>query len=300
MTQEKGGVATLFRRFAARVWTRSAAASALLCTAMTLGGCDQDAQALITVDSEKEAIAIMVELDEQKIGPSSVKSTGSSREPAYEVRVPTSQVAQARRLLVSLDMPKERSPGLDTLVESQGMIPTRTDERARLMMAMAGELERTLETYDGVVDARVHVVLTEMDSLSKEPSAGARASVVIKYRAGSRVLEQFAKATTATNGQADATTAQQGVKKIVMNALSDVADDDITVAFTETVPRGSTGAEENGGTASDDRNVAANKDRMSFRSALPFYGAIAALSVLCVGLAAALWTERRRNGKVAS
>ena len=88
------------------------------------------------------------------------------------------------QILVKLDLPREERGGLQEMVGSAGLIPTRADERARLMYALSGELEKTIETYDRVVLARVHVVIPDTDmSLSADPAKGAKpsATVVIKY-----------------------------------------------------------------------------------------------------------------------
>jgi type III secretion protein J len=63
-------------------------------------------------------------------------------------------------------------------------VPTPTEERARYLEALAGEIERTLETADGVVTARVHLVLPEPDPLTVDgkPRVAAQAAVLLKVR----------------------------------------------------------------------------------------------------------------------
>jgi type III secretion protein J len=66
------------------------------------------------------------------------------------------------------------------------LVPTATEERARFVDALTGELERTLEVVEGVVRARVHLVLPELDpmSLDPKPRVPAQAAILIKSRAG--------------------------------------------------------------------------------------------------------------------
>ena len=51
------------------------------------------------------------------------------------------------------------------MVGSAGLIPTRADERARLMYALAGELETTFETYDRVVSIEMFEHMRNYETL---------------------------------------------------------------------------------------------------------------------------------------
>jgi type III secretion protein J len=65
------------------------------------------------------------------------------------------------------------------------MVPTATEERAMLLKALGGEVSNALNQIDGVLEARVIVMIPENNDLTQpenkpEPSA----SVFIKYRPG--------------------------------------------------------------------------------------------------------------------
>jgi len=65
---------------------------------------------------------------------------------------------------------------------------------AALVRGEAGEIERTLEMVDGVVSARVHVVLEEADPLALDagkPRAAARAAVLVKIAGGRPPLAEL-------------------------------------------------------------------------------------------------------------
>jgi type III secretion protein J len=89
-------------------------------------------------------------------------------------------------LLRSLGLPRGRQPGFGDVYKSASLIPTPTEERARYNEALAGEVARTLETFDGVILARVHLVLPEPDPLAADgkPRVAAQAAVLLKIRAG--------------------------------------------------------------------------------------------------------------------
>ena len=83
-------------------------------------------------------------------------------------------------------MPHDRRRGFAETYGQPSLIPTPSEERARYVDALAGEIERTLESADGVVSARVHLVLEESDPLAVDakPRSTARAAVLLKARPG--------------------------------------------------------------------------------------------------------------------
>ncbi len=93
---------------------------------------------------------------------------------------------RALDLLRALGLPREPRHGFSETYGQPSFIPTPSEERARYVDALAGEIERTLEGVDGVVSARVHLVLEEEDPLAVDakPRAGARAAVLLTTRPG--------------------------------------------------------------------------------------------------------------------
>ena len=111
---------------------------------------------------------------------------------SYTVRVARGDGARAVDLLRALGLPRDRRRGFAETYGQPSLIPTPSEERARYLDATAGEIERTLETVDGVVSARVHLVLEESDPLALDgkPAGGARAAVLIKARPGAAPLSE--------------------------------------------------------------------------------------------------------------
>ena len=91
-------------------------------------------------------------------------------------------------LLAALGLPRDKRRGFAETYGQPSLIPTPSEERARYLDATAGEIERTLETVEGVVSARVHLVLEETDPLAVDakPKSAARAAVLLKARPGRR------------------------------------------------------------------------------------------------------------------
>ena len=105
---------------------------------------------------------------------------------AFTVSVASADAPGAIELLRSLGLPRGKRPGFGEVYQAGSLIPTPTDERARYVEALAGEVARTLETFDSVLLARVHLVLPEPDPLALDgkPRVAAQAAVLLKLRPG--------------------------------------------------------------------------------------------------------------------
>lgn len=150
---------------------------------LPLTGCGDGPESLIQLNSQKEANEVLVALARGNVTSATVTREVVSREDVWTIKVRPEEVAHARELLLQYDLPHERHSGYDDMLANQGIIPSPSDDRARLMHAMAGELERTFELYDQVVSARVHVVLPQSEPLRRRGQAAdtPTALVVIKY-----------------------------------------------------------------------------------------------------------------------
>ena len=164
----------------ARKWLTTIVVS---CTAWLGSGCAEDQSAgLVGVSSEKEAIEILDELDRGKVYGEKASKT-EQRRTVWAIRVPRAQLRAARKVLLRSGLPRDTDGGYREMLDKAGMFPNKTDERARLMRAQAEELAMTLEHYDGIIGARVHVIVPEKDrnrGYAQLPTA----SVMIRYTPG--------------------------------------------------------------------------------------------------------------------
>ena len=122
----------------------------------------------------------------QRTGIQAVKARDESGEGVFVVTVPKSDVARAMELMRSLGLPRAARSGLAEMYGTASLVPSETEERARFLEALGNDIERTLETIEGVVSARVHIVLSESDPLAADdkPRIPAQAAALIKTRAG--------------------------------------------------------------------------------------------------------------------
>jgi type III secretion protein J len=173
--------------------------------------------------SEQDAQEIVVVLKENGIEAVAVRSAGGDRDaPAtwtVNARGPSGDNVSAWRILQENGLPRQKVKGLEEVFSSTGMIPTASEEKARLLMALSGELSRTLKSIQGIVDARVQIVLPENSPLlDRSQWSQPTSSVLIKYR-----------------GSQPAVTPEE-VKSLVAKGIEGLQPDNVAVVFKRTEP----------------------------------------------------------------
>ncbi len=153
-------------------------------------GCDAT---LASGLSEDEANQIVVALHGQGIGASKELSDGNGEDALFVVRVPPEEVAPSLELMRAESLPRHDEPGLHEVFGEGGLVPTATEERARYVAAIGGELASSLESIDGILDARVHVAIPDTRRVAlDEQRPRPRASVLVRYRGSSDELDEDA------------------------------------------------------------------------------------------------------------
>lgn len=146
----------------------------LLSSALMLGGCGESVE-LHRQLSEQEANEVIAELADKHIRAQKVPA-----KDGVIVRVRAQDISRAVRTLEAVGLPKMARSTLGDIFRKEGVISTPLEERARYIHALSQELEATLSNIDGVIVARVHVVLPERVAPG-EPVQPAAASVFIKH-----------------------------------------------------------------------------------------------------------------------
>jgi type III secretion protein J len=145
----------------------------------TLAGC-ADEEILHGLD-ERQANEVFVALDDGGIVASKAREDGV--EERWRVDVKPADAARAQRILSERDLPRARPPGFGEVFAKGSMVPTPTEEHALYLHALGGELARSVEAIDGVVEARVHLGLRQADPLRPAERASPRGAVLVKCRA---------------------------------------------------------------------------------------------------------------------
>lgn len=127
-------------------------------------------------------------------------------------------LVSAWRVLQENGLPRQRVKGLDEVFSAGGLIPTASEEKAKLLVGLTGEITRTLKSIEGVVDARVHVVLPDNSPLlDRSQWSPTTASVLIRHRGRQTPLDEAE------------------VKNLVSKGVQGLAPEQVAVVFKPVV-----------------------------------------------------------------
>lgn len=90
-------------------------------------------------------------------------------------------LSRATAIMEAAGLPRRSRESLGEVFKKQGMISSPLEERVRYLHGLSEELGYTLQQFDNVISARVHVVLPERVAPG-EPLLPSSAAVFIKYR----------------------------------------------------------------------------------------------------------------------
>jgi type III secretion protein J len=207
--------------------------------------------------SEQDAQEIVVLLNENSIDASAIKGVSEKKgEEKWDVviRGGDQNLARAWRVLEENGLPRQKDKGLEDVFSNSGMIPTATEEKARLLLGISGEISRALKSVAGVVDAHVLVVMPESSPLiDKTDRVPPTASVLVKYRGR------------------DVPLAEEEVKKLVARAVEGLQPENVAVVYKKVELR-----------QGDDRNLLPQLGNQEFL--LASLGLLAISSIGCLAL----------------
>lgn len=146
----------------------------LIVLAVLLSGCKVELYSGLSEKEGNEMLAILLdsEISSEKL---------MDKDKMVTLMVDGDDVSRSIKLLRSYGYPKEKYSSIGDIFPKDGLISSPTEERARYTYSMSQELSSTLSMIDGVITARVHVVLPqEQDSLT-DVNYPSSASVFIKY-----------------------------------------------------------------------------------------------------------------------
>ncbi len=141
----------------------------LLC----LTGCQSQLYTGLKEREGNEMLALLLQS-----GVAAVKEINKDRE--VTLFVPDDDIARSINLLRTNGYPKDKFSSVGDIFPKEGLISSPIEEKARYMYSMSQELSSTLSMIDGVVTARVHVVLPRESNGLDDPHPSS-AAVFIKY-----------------------------------------------------------------------------------------------------------------------
>jgi type III secretion protein J len=191
----------------ARRRSRYFAAPALLALCL-LAGCGKTE--LYSGLSERDANEILALLLRSGIDTDKV-----ANKEGVTVSVDSSRVSDAIALLSAAGLPHREYANIGDLFKREGMISSPSEERVRYIYGISQELARTINTIDGVLNARVHIVLPGNDPTNQtaKPSS---AAVLIRYSPDASIDTLVPK-----------------IKELVVNSVEGLSYDHVSVVLVK-------------------------------------------------------------------
>jgi type III secretion protein J len=146
----------------------------VLLVALLLSACEAE---LYNNLDQRQANEMIATLQQRGIPAQRVPVKGGQ----YTVVVDKGRFAESIAILKEAGLPKQEFQNMGQVFKKDGLVSSPMQERAQMIFALSQELSRTVSEIDGVLSARVHLVLPENDSLRQQlvPSS---ASVFIRHR----------------------------------------------------------------------------------------------------------------------
>lgn len=176
-----------------------------------LSGCAVPVAAAL---DELDANRVVVALDQAGID--AAKEADPATEGKFRVTVTRDDVGRALAAMREEELPRPKARGVLDATDRGQLVPSQAAEHAQLVAGLAGELEKTLGSIDGVLAARVHLNLPAREPLRDAPPSQATASVLLEHRGTTPPL------------------APESIQRLVAGGAPGVAPADVAVIF---VPR---------------------------------------------------------------
>jgi flagellar M-ring protein FliF len=157
--------------------------------------------------SESDTAAVVEALKKNKI-PYRLSDTGT-------VMVPKDQLYDVRLSVATEGVPRGAGAGFE-IFDQQKLGSTEFVQKINYQRALQGELSRSINQMNEVMESRVHLVLPE-DSLFLEDRKPTSASVVLKLNPGSRLNQRQV----------------QGIVHLVANAVKGLDEEHVTILSTD-------------------------------------------------------------------
>jgi type III secretion protein J len=151
----------------------------VLPAALLLSACETE---LYNNLDQRQANEIVATLQQRGIPAQRVAVKGGT----YTVVVDKGRFAESITILKDAGLPRQEFQTMGQVFKKDGLVSSPTQERAQMIFALSQELSGTVSEIDGVLSARVHLVLPENDPLRQQlvPSS---ASVFIRHRSNAPV-----------------------------------------------------------------------------------------------------------------
>ncbi|MBI2837980.1 MAG: hypothetical protein HYX75_06685 [Acidobacteria bacterium] len=182
----------------------------LILVAVVAPGCRTDILHGLAEHDSNEVIAVL-----QEQGIYATKELENAENNTWKVTVPRRDAVKVWGVLQEYRLPATPGRMFKDVFGKSKLVVAPIEEKALYLEALQGEMSHTLEAVSGVVAARVHVVLPEID-ITGAPQGEAKASVMIEYR---------------TDSAGQAPLRVEEVQKLVANGIKDLKTENVGVVM---------------------------------------------------------------------
>ncbi|MEM9763361.1 MAG: type III secretion inner membrane ring lipoprotein SctJ [Pseudomonadota bacterium] len=176
--------------------------------ATTLSGCKVELYSELPEEEANEMVALL-------LANGIAAEKGSVDKGLVPLSVEEADLSVAVELLKENGYPRETFNDLGAIFQQQGLISSPLEERVRFIYGVSQSVSETLSHIDGVITARVHVVLPENEALAADRERPT-ASVFLRTRPGVTLEDQI-----------------QQIKLLVQASVEGLAYEDVVVAVFE-------------------------------------------------------------------
>jgi type III secretion protein J len=155
---------------------RSVTRTILLLGALLLTACQQDLYSNLT---EADANRMLASLMANGIAVDKV----AKGKDGFTLVVESRDMLKAIAILNDAGLPRSTSDSIGKVFQKTGIMSSPFEERVRYIFALGEDVAHTLSQIDGVVTARVHIVLPDAPQLG-QPVKPSSAAVFIKHQPG--------------------------------------------------------------------------------------------------------------------
>ncbi|MEM9764662.1 MAG: type III secretion inner membrane ring lipoprotein SctJ [Pseudomonadota bacterium] len=184
---------------------------AACCLVLTLAGCKVELYSGLSEHEANEMVALLL-----ANGISAEK--GASDGGVVSLMVEDADLPTAVEMLRQYGYPRDSFNDLGTVFAQEGLISSPLQERVRFIYGLSQTVSETLSQIDGVITARVHLVVPDQHPLDNEPGKPS-ASVFLKTRPGLNLEDRLPQ-----------------VKMLVQASVEGLAYDDVVVMMFEAEP----------------------------------------------------------------
>lgn len=184
----------------------------LLASLFLLSACQTE---LYTNLTEKEANEMLAALMESGID----ATKASVGDEVFTVSVANEYVRDALAVLNDQGLPESNRQSIGQVFAKSGIVSSPFEERVRYIYALGEEVAQTLQQIDGVLVARVHIVMPEAPELGQEAKPSS-AAVFIKQKAGY-----------------DLDFLVPQIRRLVANSIEGVKYEEVSVVLVEALPQ---------------------------------------------------------------